>query len=97
MVKPISLWPVPMSLRLSTEPPVTSAVACTPGRYLVSTFAMAAAERVIDAARAAGADREGLLLRLRPGAGKEGCERNRKYTRQDAVQHQSRSHFKLSF
>ena len=30
----------PISLRLSTEPPVTRAVAAAPGTYLVSTFAM---------------------------------------------------------
>src|SRR3979490_640384 len=29
-----------MSLRLSTEPPVTSAVACTPGTYLDRIFAI---------------------------------------------------------
>src|SRR5262245_57927341 len=35
-----SLCCEPINLRLSTEPPVTRAVACTPGTYLDSTFAM---------------------------------------------------------
>ena len=34
MVKPMYGLSVPISLRLSTEPPVTSAVACIPGTVL---------------------------------------------------------------
>jgi hypothetical protein len=41
MLKPSSLWPEAISLRLSTEPPVTSAVACTLGRLVDSTLATA--------------------------------------------------------
>ena len=40
ITSPTSLWPVWISRRLSTEPPVTRAVACTPGTYFDSTFAM---------------------------------------------------------
>ena len=39
MVKPMSAFFAPMSLRLSTEPPVTSLVTCQPGTYLVSNAA----------------------------------------------------------
>ena len=39
IVKPMYGFSVPISLRLSTEPPVTSAVACMPGTYLDSTAA----------------------------------------------------------
>ena len=64
MVKPSSLLPAPISLRLSTEPPVTSAVACTLGRLFDEHVGDGAAERIVDAAGAAGADRHGLLLRM---------------------------------
>ena len=40
MAKAMYGLPLPTSLRLSTEPPVTSAVACMPGTCLDSTAAM---------------------------------------------------------
>ena len=56
--------PVPISRMLSTEPPVTSAVADMPGIAFDRMLREAAAERVIDAAGAAGRDRElNLFLR----------------------------------
>jgi hypothetical protein len=40
MTNATSLCCEPISLRLSTEPPVTRAVACMPGTYFDSTLAM---------------------------------------------------------
>ena len=78
MTKASSLWPVLMSLRLSTEPPVTSAVASNPGTVLRQHVGEAAAKRIINAAGAAGRDRDRLLLlRGDRAGGKRGDERER--------------------
>ena len=61
-----SLCLVPISLRLSTEPPVTRAVACIARHVFGQDVGHAAAERIVDAAGAAGGDGDvGLLLRQR--------------------------------
>ena len=57
-VKAMSALPSRISLRLSTDAAVTSAVARTPGSDLVQDLREAAAVRVVDAAGAAGRDRE---------------------------------------
>jgi len=58
---PTSDLPAPISLRLSTDPPVTSAVACRPGTCLDRTAAMPPPSGVIDAPGASGGDRDAIL------------------------------------
>ena len=66
-VKATSALPEPISFMLSSEPPVTSAVAVMPDSSLARMAAETARQRIVDAAGAARRDRELLgLLGLGP-------------------------------